>query len=231
MRVPKRMSDTTFLPRPTVSKAERQLWPELASRGTGSAISQPRSAGDEAVLERLRAGDGAAVSELVERFHPTCRKLARALAHDDGQERHLTEEMLVGVLGRLKRSCHGDALNRLASRIATAIGIERAAGVVSSPGLSANGLDTEEEAFLREDTEEREDFTGDQGRIARRLFRKLLNGLPPEQRLVLSLIELEGWSLDEIAAQTGWPRWRARWRNFLGQRRLHRALVKLQSIG
>lgn len=63
---------------------------------------------------------------------------------------------------------------------------------------------------------------------ARSLMHKLLDGLSADDRLILSLLHLEGKPLDEIARLTGLSRVVVKVRAFRARKKLHAALRRLE---
>ena len=65
-------------------------------------------------------------------------------------------------------------------------------------------------------------------RIAtRELVGKLLDGLGPEDRLVIEMMELEDLSLEEIRQRTGWNSVKIRVRAFRARSKLRKQLQRL----
>ena len=63
---------------------------------------------------------------------------------------------------------------------------------------------------------------------ARELAAKLLATLPPKDRLIVQLLDLEGCSVREVQQQTGWGESAIKLRAFRARRRLRRTLLKLE---
>jgi RNA polymerase sigma-70 factor (ECF subfamily) len=63
---------------------------------------------------------------------------------------------------------------------------------------------------------------------ARELAAKLLDTLPPKDRLIVQLLDLEGCSVREVQQHTGWGESAIKLRAFRARRRLRRTLLKLE---
>jgi RNA polymerase sigma-70 factor (ECF subfamily) len=87
---------------------------------------------------------------------------------------------------------------------------------------------SEEQAALLEGT--RDTFTNAhaEATAARELVNLLLEQLPPEERWVIELADLEERSLEEITELTGWSALNIRVRRFRARRTLRRALKQLE---
>ncbi len=62
--------------------------------------------------------------------------------------------------------------------------------------------------------------------LAQALLKTLLSQLSASHRLVVHLVEVEGWAANEIVQYTGWPGWLVRWRVFRAQRKFQRLLSR-----
>jgi RNA polymerase sigma-70 factor (ECF subfamily) len=63
---------------------------------------------------------------------------------------------------------------------------------------------------------------------AHELAVKLLDLLGPEDRLVVTMLDLEGWSVAEVRKATGWREGAIRIRAFRARRKLRKEILKLE---
>jgi RNA polymerase sigma factor (sigma-70 family) len=156
--------------------------------GGGAAVSD-----DELVRRFREAGDGQAFAELFarhgKRIYAVCRNLLRdaGMAEDATQEAFLRAHQKVDQyqggsfeawLIRIARNACIDQLRRL--QLATELTGTQGADVPT-------GLPLEQQLDLR---------------FAAEKLRQEINGLPPDQRRCLEM-KIEGYSYEEMAAQTG----------------------------
>ncbi|MBK7876040.1 MAG: sigma-70 family RNA polymerase sigma factor [Planctomycetes bacterium] len=173
----------------------------------------------DACLERVLAGDPEASRALIALCHPLVRRIVRAYRPRSVTVEDLTQDVFIKMFAHLHHyepraekafepwvariavnTCK-DALRGEARRSAS-IPISEAA----APWLEF--LATEREPAV-------EDELG-----ARELVDVLFAELPPEDRLVLTLVDLEGRSSAEVAALTGWSRALVKVRAFRARLRL-----------
>ncbi len=168
------------------------------------------------LLERVATGDEVAVRECITRFGPLVWSIARRLARDDAEAEDAVQEAFISLwksagrydaargsektfVATIARRRLIDRLRSSAARPETGVPTERLETV---EGAGAGGV----EASL------------DAGRVLR-----AFEDLRPEQRRVLELGVVAGFTHDQIARHTGWP---------LGTVKTHsrRGLMRLREI-
>jgi RNA polymerase sigma-70 factor (ECF subfamily) len=181
-------------------------------------------------LRRIAAGDEDAARELVARCHPLVRRLVRAHRSRQLGEDDLSQEVFIKMFVMLPRyeAREGRLFEHWLARLAVrtcrdALRSEgrRAANVPLSPGAHE---------WLRSLASESESATQD-ARAARELVDALLAELAPEDRFVLTLLDLEQRSTAEIAALTGWSRALVKVRAFRARMRLRAVVRRRKELG
>jgi RNA polymerase sigma-70 factor (ECF subfamily) len=166
-------------------------------------------AGDARLLERLRAGDEAAFAELVRRYHPSLLRFARTFVPTTALAEEVVQETWLGVLKGLDRFEGRSSLKTWIFRILANTAKTRAQREARSVPFSSLG--DAEGSF--EPSVEQERF-GRMGHWAvpprawpeerllgaetRSVLAAAIDELPPTQRTVISLRDIEGWSADEV---------------------------------
>ena len=170
-------------------------------------------------LEALREGDEAAFLALVERHHGAMVRLARVFVRSDGVAEEVAQEAWLGVLAGLPRFERRASLRAWIFRILVNQAKARAAREARSAPLSA----LEDPAEDGETSVPPERFLGADGRwpghwasppqawpeelVASReavtLVGVALEGLPPLQRTVMTLRDVEGWESGEVCELLG----------------------------
>jgi RNA polymerase sigma-70 factor (ECF subfamily) len=174
---------------------------------------------DAELLARWRAGEDGAGQCLCERHGQLVQRIVRAhrpraCAPDD-----LVQEVFLTMFARSERYAEraGTPFAHWLSRLAVHVcrdALRAEARRPSDAGISAEAADAL--AWLRTGAADaRHD-----AEAARELVEILLATLPPADRLVLTLLDLEGRSVAEIAALTGWSRTLVKVRAFRARRRL-----------
>ncbi len=153
----------------------------------------------------LQSGSEAAARELVRRLHPRVASIARAhLPRRDAAE-DLVQEAFARVFDHLGSFDFRMPLEHWVSRIALNVCRNRHRHEASRPELRAADLGEAEQACLltsRPVLDRSEDDT--RKAAATSLIERILDQMAPDERLVLTLFELEGRRAAEVAALTGW---------------------------
>lgn len=183
-----------------------------------------------ACLRRVAEGDEDAARELVARCHPLVQNLVRAHRATHLGEDDLLQEVFIKMFAMLPRYEAREGrlfehwLARLAVRTcrdALRSEVRRAANVPLSQGAHE---------WLDSLANKREPAVED-ALAARELVEALLAELPPQDRLVLTLLDLEQRSTAEIAALTGWSRALVKVRAFRARMRLRAVVRRKKELG
>lgn len=186
---------------------------------TGSGARHPASpGGSEAILvERLRMGDEAAFIGLVERHHGVLRRIARLYATESVAE-EVVQETWIAVLRGLERFEGRASLRTWIVRIL--INIARSHGAREHRQIPFSAF--ADPAADVEAAVDPDRFQGPEGRFPGgwvsfpqrwdeqpeerylssegvEVARRAIDALPPAQREVVTLRDIEGWSSDEVA--------------------------------
>ena len=168
---------------------------------------------DELLLERLRSGDQEAFAELVRRYSPLLLRVVRMYVPTQAVAEEVVQETWLGVLRGIDRFEGRSSLKtwlfRIAANRAKTRG-ERERRSVPFASLAAREAGEDEAAvdpdrFARdggwaspprrwEDSPEHS-LESDEG--VRRI-RAAIEELPPMQRLVITMRDVEGWPSDEV---------------------------------
>jgi RNA polymerase sigma-70 factor (ECF subfamily) len=153
---------------------------------------------------RARQGDVAAARDLVALLYPLVIKIVRAHRPRRMDEEDLAQTILARVFSALDQYLGKVPLEHWVSRVAvnTCYNALRAESV--RPEWRWADLSEEEADFLEQRV--MADNTPDPGdaMTARELAGRMLEALPPKDRLLLTLLDMEGRSINEIRELTGW---------------------------
>jgi RNA polymerase sigma-70 factor, ECF subfamily len=187
-------------------------------------------ASDTACVDGVRRGDTEAAEALVRRFEPQVRRLVRAHRPRAVPEDDLVQEVFLAVFTRLDHYRERDGipfahwLARLTINLCRdALRSERRRR--PTPSLSPQALQWI--GSLVADPAP----PVDEVLAARAAVEALLSQLPPDDRLLLTLLSLEERSLEEVAALTGRNRTVLKVRAFRARRRLQDAARRLLATG
>ncbi|MGH2793771.1 MAG: RNA polymerase sigma factor [Actinomycetota bacterium] len=170
---------------------------------------------ERALVAALRAGDEAAFMTLVERYGPSMLRVARTFVPSPAVAEEVVQEAWLGVLRGLDRFERRSSLKTWIFRILTNVAKTR--GERESRSVPFSSLAGDESAEPAVDPSRFDPSQGTQGMWAAppaswedvpedRLLagetlgevRAAIAGLPPQQRTVITLRDVEGWTSDEV---------------------------------
>lgn len=185
-----------------------------------------------ACIERVRQGDAEAAHRLVERCHPLVTRLVRAHRSRTLDEDDLAQEVYLKMFSVLHRyePREGIPFEHWLSRLTVRTCIDVLRAEARTPLTRTADLSPEAASWLRS-------LRGhgpaplDEILAARELVDVLLARLEPRDRLVLTLLDVEGRTASEVAEIVGWSATLVRVRAFRARRRLRTAARELARKG
>lgn len=152
---------------------------------------------DEQLIERVREGDQDAFAELVRRHHPKVLALCVSMLHDRAASDDAAQEVFLKAYAHLD-DFRGDArFSTWLYRVATnkCLDARRAESRRRSDSLEAMTEGEDEKLrWLLADPRDRLHFTEEAD-----LVRRVLDRLPEDHRVILTLREMEGLEYKELA--------------------------------
>lgn len=174
-------------------------------------------AAEAELLDALRAGQESAFAALVREYHASILRVARIYVSSPATAEEVAQETWLAVLNGLDRFEGRSSLKTWIFRILTNIARTRAQREARSLPFSSLGDETSEPAVdadrfalaggrwaghwksypERWDTLPEERLLGDEARAS---VERAIDGLPPTQRQVITLRDVEGWSSEEVCS-------------------------------
>lgn len=184
-----------------------------------------------ACLARVRNGDSAAAHELVSTLGPLVRKIVGAhrpwrLSADD-----LCQDIFLKVFSKLNQYGGAVPFEHWVARVALNTCRDHQRGEQRSREVRWTDLGEHEVAELENVAHETTGADATDGFAARELAEKLLATLSPEDRLVVTLLDLDQLTAVEVRALTGWSITGIRVRAFRARRKLRKQLERLREKG
>ena len=189
-----------------------------------AGLREPDTSPEDALLAGLRAGDPAAFGELVDRLNGPLLRLARMYASNPAIAEEVVQEAWIGVIQGLDRFEGRSSLRTWCSRIVVNIARTRAArehrqipfSAFEDPASSASEPSVEPSRFLPPNDPEwpghwvsypaRWDEIPEARLLAgetRQVIDAAIGTLPPSQREVITLRDVNGWAADEVCNTLG----------------------------
>jgi RNA polymerase sigma-70 factor (ECF subfamily) len=178
---------------------------------------------DEELVRRLKRGDERAFAELISAYSPTLLRVAQARVRTRAVAEEVVQETWLAVLHGLDRFEGRSSLKTWIFRILTNIAItrgtresrclpfsslaEREAGEADEPVDASRFLPADHDRWphhwalgpTRWETPEEGLLTGE----TRDCILRAVEALPPAQRTVITLRDIEGWPSDEVCEMLG----------------------------
>lgn len=175
-------------------------------------------------LWRVRQGDPEASWSLVEELYPQVIRIVRSHLPVRTVEEDLAQDIFAKLFARLDQYQErgGVPFEHWVSRLAVRTCLDALRAERRRPELRWSDLSEEQAAWLEfmvTDDSPPPDMAPES---ARELLARLLSQLPPDDRLVISLLDLEGKSVKEIARHTGWNIALIKVRAFRARRKLRK---------
>ena len=152
---------------------------------------------DERLIEAALAGDDGAFALLVTRYKRRVFSLATRFSRDDDELEDICQEVFIKVYESLRSFRHDAPFEHWLTRIAVHTchdALRRKRHVHRHTSLDEQAMEVRDHS----------DEARREARQARDLLRWAMERLNPQERLVITLMELEGYSVSETAEMTGW---------------------------
>lgn len=162
----------------------------------------------QACLARVRAGDNAAASALIDHLHPQVRRLVRNHLPRRESEEDLMQDVFIKLFQKLDayQARDGIPFEHWVSRLTVRTCLDALRAERSRPEWRMADLSEGEaewmDFLLSHQAEPLQHHSAD----AKAIVTRLLSHLSPPDRLVLTLLDLEQRSTLEISQLTGWTR-------------------------
>lgn len=159
----------------------------------------------ESELERVRAGDEGAAREMVTRLNPLVMKIVRSNLPQRMAVEDLTQEVFARLFERLSRyeARAGIPFEHWVSRLAVRTCLDALRSERRRPEVQVSDLSEGEGDWLEYLVCGGQEAPCGEAEEAREIVERLLGLLSPEDRLVISLMDLEEKSASEVSLLTG----------------------------
>lgn len=180
-------------------------------------------------LTRVRAGDPSAAGELVGELLPLVRKIVSANLPWQVSPDDLSQEIFVKVFSRLDQFAGGVPLEHWVARVAVNTCRDHFRRAARNREIHWSDLPAEQSELLENLAHDSVDEHAAATQLAaRELADRLMESLSPEDRVVITMLDLEHRSAAEVKEVTGWSITAIRVRAFRARRRLRKELARLQ---
>ena len=158
---------------------------------------------DAELIAAVRDGDSASFEPLIRKYQPRVFATARRYARRESEVEDIVQEVFIKAFQKLN-GFRGEApFEHWLMRLAVRTCYDFLRGHQRNRETAFSEL-TEPEADWLERFVVQPDEAAEMAEAARQLVDKVLSRLPAEARMVITLLEIEGRPVKEIAALTGW---------------------------
>lgn len=191
-------------------------------------LSEPEAKLDvPACLKRVRRKDDEAARQLIQHLYPLVMKLVRSHLPRRTSEEDLAQIIYMKIFANLKQYSGKVPLEHWVSRIAVNTCLNQLRSEQSRPELRWADLSEEQQDVLDTLVRTTDDLHPSKGIASREVLERMLERLGPEDRLVVTLLHVEGRSVEEVRKITGWSGSLVKVRAFRARNKLRKSLTKI----
>lgn len=182
-------------------------------------------------LRRIAAGDEQAARELLRHFHPFVLKLVRAHLPRRVSEEDLTQMVFIKIFQNLDRYSGKVPLAHWISRVTVNTCLNELRAEKRRPEWRLADFDAETSTAIEKIARTESDVASvDDTREAKALLDRMLKRLPPNDRLLITLLHLEERSVEEIHGLTGWSHASIKVRAFRARARMKKMIPAVDRL-
>jgi RNA polymerase sigma-70 factor (ECF subfamily) len=185
------------------------------------------------LVRAAQAGDEAAFAEVVRRFGPRVFRVAHRFFGERAAVEDAAQEIFLKAFSELSRFRGEGSFEGWMTRIATntCLNLVRSAG--RRPEFASADLSEDENEWMDRQlaAASANEHTVEDRMVASDLAGRLLETLPAEDRMVVTMIDGEEASIKDVAESTGWSESKVKVRAHRARKRMREAVEKLMSAG
>lgn len=181
-----------------------------------------------ACLARVRGNDPDAARELVEHLYPLVIKIVRGHLPRRLEEADLAQEIFMKMFAKLDDYRGPAPFSHWVSRVAVNTCLNQLRSEKVRPEWRFADLSEAHVAVIEALPGASDDSHPLDAVIANELVEILLEGLSPQDRMIITMLELDDLSVEEIRERTGWTSTMIRVRAFRARQKMRKHLTSLR---
>jgi RNA polymerase sigma factor (sigma-70 family) len=178
-------------------------------------------------LDGVRTGDQSSAKALVEYLSPLVFKIVRSHLPRRLDEEDLAQEVFLKIFNKIDQYRKEVPFEHWVSRVAVNTCLDKGRFESRRPEMRWADLSAEQASALDSAISAESEADPSDALASREVVEKLLENLSIQDRLVINLLDLEGHSVEEVSAKTGWNRSLVKIRAFRARRKLKKHLEHL----
>lgn len=182
-------------------------------------------------LERVRRRDEDAARDLTEHLYPLVIKIVRSHLPRRLDEEDLAQDIFLKIFAKLQQFKGDVPFEHWVSRVAVTTCFDKLRMQKRRPEWRMADLSEQEAAVIDAVTHSENAPTPGEELAAHELVTRLLDMLKPDDRTVITLLDLERKSLAEIEQLTGWNKTVIKVRAFRARKKMRKFLEQLEKKG
>ena len=186
---------------------------------------------DRNCIERAKAHDEEAARTLVQEYYPLVIKIVRSHRPRRMDEEELVQIIFVKIFQKLDQWAGEAPLSHWISKLAVNTCLNELRSEKARPELRWADLNEEESLGMQQVLQGVEENSSDLQVSARDLANRLLELVSPQDRLILTMLDLEGRTAREAAALLGTNATLVKVRAFRARQKLRKHLERLEREG
>ncbi len=179
---------------------------------------------DKDWIARVQKGDEEAARALIERLSPLVLKCVRSHRPQRAAEEDMVQAVFAKIFNKLDQFGGDVPLEHWVSRVTINTCLKQIDYERCRPEWRWGDLGVEEQAVLDRLAASEDGLADSESATARELVEKLLQGLETRDRLVITLVHLEGRTMEEVSSATGWSANAVKVRAYRARRRMRAQL-------
>ena len=188
-----------------------------------------RQLSDRDWIARVQGGEDEAARAMIERLSPLVLKCVRSHRPQRTSEEDLVQIVFGKIFAKLSQFTGGVPLEHWVSRVTINTCIKQIQYESCRPEWRWGDLAIEEQSVLDRLASSEHDLADSDAAAARELVSKLLQSLGPTDRTVITLVHLEGRTMEEVSAITGWSANAVKVRVYRARRKMRAQLEALMT--
>ena len=185
----------------------------------------------EACIEGLRRQDERAASDFVRELYPLVLKIVRSHLPRRASEEDLCQVVFIKIFSNIGQYSGKVPIEHWVSRIAINACLNALKAESSRPELRWSDLSVDQATLLEALATNSDALDPSNAEAARDLVETLLAILKPADRLLITMLHLEGYSMDDVKKATGWNIATIKVRAFRARQKLKQAFQDLNKEG
>ena len=185
----------------------------------------------EACIEGLRRQEERAASDFVRELYPLVLKIVRSHLPRRASEEDLCQIVFIKILSNIGQYSGKVPVEHWVSRIAINSCLNALKAESSRPELRWSDLSVDQAAMLEALASNTDSLNPSSDAASRDLIETRLSVLKPADRLLITMLHLEGYSMDDVKKTTGWNIATIKVRAFRARQKLKQAFHDLNKEG